>query len=62
MRKIKELLRLKWELELSNRDIATSIQVSSSTVSDCLKRAMKANLKWPLRDPAKIQCHRRPAV
>ena len=50
MRKIKEILRLKWELKLSNRSIATSIQVSSSTVSDCICRAIRAKLSWPLAE------------
>jgi len=48
MRKIREILRLKWELKCGNRTIATSVGVSSSTVSDCLKRAERAKLTWPL--------------
>jgi transposase len=44
MRKIKEVLRLKWDLGLSNRDISNSIQVSPSTVGDCLKRVSRAEL------------------
>lgn len=46
MRKIKEILRLKWQLSRSNREIAASIQISSSTVSECLKRAKQAGLGW----------------
>ncbi len=48
MKKIKEILRLKWDLGLSNRDIANSIQISPSTVGDCLKRVARAGLMWPL--------------
>jgi Transposase and inactivated derivatives len=48
MRKIKEVLRLKWELRLSNREIARSVGVSNSTVGDCLKRALRAGLSWGL--------------
>lgn len=48
MRKIKEVLRLHWDLRLSNRDIANSIKVSSSTVGTCLRRAKEAGLTWPL--------------
>jgi transposase len=48
MRKIKEVLRLKWDLRLSNREISSSIKVSPSTVGDCLRRAARAGLSWPL--------------
>lgn len=48
MRKIKEILRLKWECHCSNHLIACSVGVSSSTVSECLRRARMANLTWPL--------------
>ena len=48
MRKIREILRLKWECKLSNKAIAKSIGNSSSTVHDCLQKAKRANLSWPL--------------
>jgi transposase len=48
MRKIREILRLKRECLCSNRLIARSIQVSHSTVKECLERAEKAKLTWPL--------------
>lgn len=48
MRKIKEILRLKWECRCSHHLIACSVGVSSSTVSECLRRARTANLSWPL--------------
>ena len=37
MKKIKEILRLKYEAKLSNRVIAGACQVSNSTVGEYLK-------------------------
>src|SRR4030095_13588002 len=48
MRKIKEILRLKFELKLKNREIARSCQIPHSTVADYLRRARDAGLTWPL--------------
>ena len=49
MRKIKEVLRLKWATGLSNRKIATSSGIGRPTVSEyLLRRATKAGLTWPL--------------
>ncbi len=48
VRKIREILRLKWELKLSNRAIARACKVSNSTVGDYLERAGKAGVGWPL--------------
>jgi len=48
MRKIREILRLKWELHLSERVIARSCCTSRSTVADYVQRAEAAGLKWPL--------------
>ena len=50
MKKIREVLRLKWDLKCSNRKIASSIGVSSSTVSECIKRAERNGLSWPLAE------------
>jgi transposase len=50
MRKIKEILRLKLDLKRSNREIAASIGISSSTVSECIRRARNANIPWPPPD------------
>ena len=50
MRKIREILRLKYELGRSNREIARSCDMGCSTVSDYLKRARMAGLTWPLSD------------
>jgi transposase len=48
MRKIREILRLKWELKLSNRQVARSVHVSHSTVREYVRRAEQAGLAWPL--------------
>ena len=48
MRKVKEVLRLKWESQKSNRQIAQSCSIAASTVSDYLGRAKAAGLSWPL--------------
>jgi transposase len=50
MRKIKEVLRLRNELKLDQRQIARSCSISVSTVHEYLKRAAAANLSWPLPD------------
>jgi len=48
MRKIRDVLRLKFEAGLSDRKIAAAIGSSRSTVQECLKRARAAQLGWPL--------------
>lgn len=50
MRKIKEVLRMKWSCGISERRIATSCHISRSTVADCIGRAVAAGLSWPLPD------------
>lgn len=50
MRKMKEVLRLRFELELGLRQIARSCSISRATVTDYLERAAKAGLTWPLPD------------
>jgi len=50
MRKMKEILRLKWESKLGDRQVAKSCGVSRSTVSDYVNRARAAGLSWPLPD------------
>ena len=47
MRKIKEVLRLKYELGLGQRQIARSCSLGLGTVNDYLARAERASLKWP---------------
>jgi hypothetical protein len=51
MRKIQEVLRLKWGHQLSNRQIANSCLISHTTVREYLQRARLAGLSWPL-DPS----------
>lgn len=48
MRKTREILRLKWEKGLAMRQIARSLNISHSTVTDHLARAELAGLSWPL--------------
>lgn len=48
MRKIKEVLRLRWGLALGLRQIERSCLISRATVSDYLQRAEQAGLSWPL--------------
>ncbi len=50
MRKINEVLRLKWEKGFSARQIAKSCDISRSTVKDYLNRAQLMGLTWPLPD------------
>ena len=47
MRKIRELLRLKYELGRSHGKIATSLGIANSTVSDYVQRARAAGLVSP---------------
>jgi len=46
MRKIKEVLRLKFECGISEREIARSCSISRSTVADYLRRASAAGIDW----------------
>lgn len=48
MGKIREVLRLHYELKLSQRDIANAALISQSTVHGYLKRLKNANITWPL--------------
>ena len=50
LRKIREILRLRWECQLSERVVARSCGISHSTVGDYVKRAETAGLKWPLAE------------
>ena len=46
MRKIKEILRLKYDCNISEREIARSCQISRSTVADYLRRARAARITY----------------
>lgn len=50
MRNIREILRLYWECKLSQRQVATSCGVSSSTVGEYIMRARTANISWPISE------------
>jgi transposase len=48
MRKVREILRLKFDCGLSNRQIAKSCSVSRSTVAEYIQRAKSSGLNWPI--------------
>ena len=48
MRKTKEILRLKHELGLTNRQIAASLNLSHTCVDQHLRQARQAGIGWPL--------------
>jgi transposase len=48
MRKMREILRLHYELKLGQRQIARSTCVSQSTIHDYLERFARSGLSWPL--------------
>lgn len=50
MRKIREVLRLKWSLGLSHRAISRSCGIGHTVVAEYVRRAERAGLSWPL-DP-----------
>jgi transposase len=52
MRKIEEILRLKYEARQTHRAIAQSCGISTATVSEYVSRAKAAGLSWPL--PAEL--------
>jgi transposase len=48
MRKIREVLRLRWEQGLSHRQIVASCRLGQGTVGEYLRRAAATGLTWPL--------------
>ena len=48
MKKIRQILRMKYQHKNSHSEIARNVNVSSSTVHDCIIRAKQANLTWPI--------------
>ncbi len=50
MRKIKEVLRLKWENGLSDRQIAISCCLARSTVAEYIRRAQQTGLAYPVSE------------
>ena len=50
MRRVREVLRLRFGVGVSGREIALRLGIAPSTVRETLKRASAAGLSWPLRD------------
>ena len=50
MRKIKEVLRLKFEARLSHERIAAATGLSKGAVSNYVQRALQKSLGWPLAE------------
>ncbi len=50
MRRIREVLRQRWECGLSERVVAASCSLARSTVGKYVHRAQEAGLGWPLPD------------
>ena len=50
MRKIRDVLRLHFGLQLPQRQIARSVRLSQSTIHDYIARFEKSGLEWPLPD------------
>jgi len=50
MRKIREILRHKWELRRSHREVKRALDVGIATVSDVITRATAAHLDWAAVD------------
>lgn len=51
MRKAREVLRLHFEQQLRQRQIAASLNLSQSAVSECLTRFRETGIPWPLHPP-----------
>ena len=54
MRKVREVLRLRHALGVSERQIAITIGVSRSTVGEYLRRAAVIGITWPVPEGLKI--------
>ena len=48
MRKAKNILKMKWELHLSHREVSRALGVSCGAVSGALERAREAELTWAI--------------
>ena len=51
MRKLREVLRLRYELKLGYQQIGRSCAIGVGTVHKYLKRAEAAGVTWPLPEP-----------
>jgi transposase len=54
MKKVRQLLRLKFESQLSHREIGRALNISPGTVSYYSQAAIQLNLSWPL--PGSLEC------
>ena len=64
MRKLREVLRLRFELKLGYQQIGRSCSIAVSTVHKYLKRAEAAGVTWPLPedwDEARVEAAGVPA-
>ena len=52
VRKIRDILRLRFERGRSQREIARSVGVSKTAITECLHCAKKAGISWPLPEDA----------
>jgi transposase len=48
MRKIRDVLRLKFEVQLSHQKIAAATGISKGAVTNAVQRALQSGLSWPL--------------
>ena len=48
MRKLKEVLRLRYELCKSQREIKDICGIGKTTIQECLQRAKDIGITWPL--------------
>jgi transposase len=48
MRKVREIMRLRFEQGLTPREVSVAVGVPFTTAGDQLRRAMAAGLSWPL--------------
>lgn len=60
MRKIKDILRLKFEAQLSHEKIAAATGLSKGAVTNAVRRAVQKGLSWPL--PAELDDRDRKSV
>lgn len=57
MRKIREVLRLRFEAGLSRRQIALSVSCSRAAVAECLRRAAASRMFSPLEMCSRARCN-----
>lgn len=60
MRRIKEIMRLKWDCRLLARHVSRSLRVARSTLGEYSRRARAAGLSWPLPEELDKETSERP--